>query len=127
MPGSRYVSWRIIWRSINTLIFPATVNDLEKLDIYGDLTAMPKNTDAEQDQASGVLIADENAPGGKQVSKKELGRLKSKQAVLAKVQAGGGNVGDEEMQKPEPKKSKSERGDDVPESGQDVQMTDVTV
>lgn len=92
---------------------------------------MPKNTDVEQDQGSEGPFAEENASSGKQVSKKELGRLKSKQAVLAKVQAGGTGgggpgPGDEEIEEPESKKSRSERGDDTTEDGQDVQMDEVT-
>lgn len=90
---------------------------------------MPKNTDAEQDQGSEAPVAEENVSSGKQVSKKELGRLKSKQAVLAKVQgggSGGGNAGDEEVEEPESKKSRSERGDDTIEDGQDVQMAEAT-
>ncbi|KAF9461233.1 WD40-repeat-containing domain protein [Collybia nuda] len=110
----------------------ATANELKKLDIYGDLTTMPKNTDTEQDQGSEAPDAGENTTGagGKQVSKKELGRLKSKQAVLAKVQAGGsgstGTKDDEpEIQEPESKKSKSDHGNDLTQI-QDVSMDEVT-
>lgn len=88
---------------------------------------MPKNTDAEE-QGSEVPAATEES--GKQVSKKELGRLKSKQAVLAKVQAGAGGSGahtnvEEEVEEPESKKSRSDAGEDTKtgeESNVDVQM-----
>ena len=49
----------------------ASAEDLKKLDLYSDLVSMPKYTAA----------ADE--PSGATLSKKELGRMKSKQAVLA--------------------------------------------
>lgn len=99
-------------------LLPATADDLQKLDLYGDLTSMPKGSDVGQDPGSRHL--DEN-PIGKQVSKKELGRLKSKQAVLEKVQAIGGGVANfesreedddrlgEAEREPEAKKTKAEQ------------------
>lgn len=63
--------------------------------------------------ASGTLQAT-------QVSKKELGRLKHKRALLAKVQ-GDVQVGDEkldaeerDLEQPETKKTKPEHEDDMP-------------
>lgn len=65
---------------------------------------MPKGTEPEQDQAPETPLPSENS--GKQISKKELGRLRSKQAVLAKLQA---NEGDD-TKEPQTKKTKSEQG-----------------
>lgn len=54
--------------------------------------------------------------GGKEgVSKKVLGRLKSKQAVQAKLQAGGAGAGEGEdgEEAPESKRARSEVGEDT--------------
>jgi len=74
------------------------MGDLKKLDLYSDLTSMPKYTaDPENVTAEGpdvsMLTGDEvqlstrstaaAATTTKELSKKELGRMKSKQAVLA--------------------------------------------
>ena len=48
------------------------MEDLKKLDLYSDLVSMPKYNAAEASEGS-----------SKRLSKKEMGRMKSKQAVLA--------------------------------------------
>jgi len=98
---------------------PASADDIKKLDLYGDLISMPKNTEADPDQEGDVSIP---AEAEKHASKKTLGRLKNKKAVLDKVQAmaSASTAGaDDEMREPDVKKTKSERGD---ESRQDVVM-----
>jgi hypothetical protein len=47
------------------------MEDLKKLDLYSDLVSMPKYS------------ADASETSSRTLSKKELGRMKSKQAVLA--------------------------------------------
>lgn len=74
----------------------AGTEDFKKLDLYNNLTSMPKYiTDAENVTAEGPEIstmtsdATTSTAAVKELSKKELGRMKSKQAVLtakAKVQ-----------------------------------------
>jgi tRNA (guanine-N(7)-)-methyltransferase subunit TRM82 len=100
------------------------VDDLQKLDLYGDLTAMPKGTDSDQDQGSEIPVPSESNALGKEISKKELGRLRSKQAVLAKLQASAGGATDmpgDEGDEPQTKKTRSEIGNDGNE-GNDVVM-----
>ncbi|KAF8817442.1 hypothetical protein BYT27DRAFT_7227146 [Phlegmacium glaucopus] len=75
-----------LFKSIST-----NTEDLKKLDLYSDLTLMPKYTaDPENVTAEGPdvsMIASDQvqtfATSAKELSKKELGRMKSKQAVLA--------------------------------------------
>ena len=49
------------------------MEDLKKLDPYSDLVSMPKYT----------AVAADAEPSSTTLSKKEIGRMKSKQAVLA--------------------------------------------
>jgi tRNA (guanine-N(7)-)-methyltransferase subunit TRM82 len=106
---------------------PATADDLRKLDLYGDLIAMPKGTEAEQDQGLEIPLPSESTIG-KQISKKELGRLRSKQAVLAKLQASvegttdmPGSEGDD-TREPKTKKTKSDEDDSSEGVNVDVSM-----
>lgn len=91
----------------------ATADDLRKLDLYGDLVSMPKGTEAEQELE--ILSPSESAAMGKQISKKELGRLRSKQAVLAKLQSNVEGVTDiprsegDDTKEPQTKKTKSDQ------------------
>lgn len=71
-------------------LLPAGTEDFKKLDLYNDLTSMPKYiADAENVTAEGPEIstmtsdATTSTAAAKELSKKELGRMKSKQAVLA--------------------------------------------
>lgn len=101
-------------RSLNGMcMLPATADDLRKLDLYGDLVSMPKGTEAEQELE--ILSPSESAAMGKQISKKELGRLRSKQAVLAKLQSNVEGVTDiprsegDDTKEPQTKKTKSDQ------------------
>ncbi|GLB41843.1 putative required for the formation of N(7)-methylguanine at position 46 (m7G46) in tRNA [Lyophyllum shimeji] len=96
---------------------PASTEDLEQLDLYGDLSAMPKGHEPEE---GGDASTKAEAP----VTKRTIGRLRNKQAVLEKAQAmatatASTPAADDEVQEPSAKKTKSEHGD---ESRQDVDM-----
>jgi len=105
----------------------ATSEELKKLDIYSDLVAMPKYTaDADGDVVpiesvlpagtypigAPELSSSETAKAAKgkgELSKKELGRIKTKQAVLAKAQEQGvGKRSGEESEEREAKKIKQD-------------------
>ncbi|KAF7356394.1 tRNA (guanine-N(7)-)-methyltransferase non-catalytic subunit TRM82 [Mycena venus] len=62
-------------------LLPTTPAELKALDLFLPLSALPKNNDVEHDPMDREGF---DNPG---VSKKELGRLKSKKAVAAKVQS----------------------------------------
>jgi len=89
----------------------AAVDDLKKLDLYSELTSMPKNSSDPEPETSpsgfGIDAAKEStsaaipigapelsssttaAKGSRpkaELSKKEIGRMKTKQAVMAKAQ-----------------------------------------
>ncbi|KAJ7252517.1 WD40 repeat-like protein [Mycena rebaudengoi] len=69
-------------------VLPATTADLKALDLYLALTALPKNNEVEHDPMDREAVVNpEDGESMKEISRKELGRLKSKKAVLAKVQA----------------------------------------
>jgi len=86
-------------------------DDANTIDLYSALTVLPKNLAVEHWPCSeGNVTADSEsntAPSTaeKQLSKKELGRLKSKQAVLARA-AAGPQTGSEEEER-EAKKTKN--------------------
>jgi tRNA (guanine-N(7)-)-methyltransferase subunit TRM82 len=111
----------------------ATADDLRKLDIYGDLVVMPKGTEVGQDQELEVPLPSESSSSGKQLSKRELGRLRSKQAVLAKLQASVEDMTDipdsegDDTREPQPKKTRSDSeqdnlADESSNHGVDVSM-----
>jgi len=105
-----------------------SAEDLKKLDLYDDLTSMPKYTaDPESITCQGpesMITGDQVQPSTvtKELSKKELGRMKSKQAVLAakakeqqqpemsEDRAGNGASGandDVDIEEPETKRARS--------------------
>ena len=108
---------------------------MKTLDVYGALAALPKNVDPEHD----ALIRDSLAEAAAaavdeaQLTPRELGRLRKKKALLAKIQEkeqlkrAGSEAGvdaDAEGQ-PEVKKTKSEGEDSVSAvrvTEQDIEM-----
>ncbi|KAF8892124.1 WD40-repeat-containing domain protein [Infundibulicybe gibba] len=58
-------------------LIPATSAELEALDLYAELSALPKHTDA---PAAATPVAEEGA------NKKQLGRMKNKQRVLEQLE-----------------------------------------
>ncbi|KAF5383622.1 hypothetical protein D9615_003555 [Tricholomella constricta] len=102
---------------------PVSADDLKELDLYGDLAAMPKNTEVDDDQEGETSTP---ADAEKTTNKKVLGRLKNKQAVFEKAQAmasasASTPMAEDGVKEPETKKTKSEIGDD---SQQDVVITE---
>ncbi|KAJ7307093.1 WD40 repeat-like protein [Mycena albidolilacea] len=99
-------------------LLPATPPELKALDLYLPLSALPKNNESEHDPMDREAL--ENPGDGKELSMKELGRLKSKKAV-AKVQSTGpaGEGEEEELEERRTKRAKSEHDD---AGGEDVLM-----
>ena len=110
-------------------MLPATPADLKTLDLYAPLSSLPKNVDPEHD----ALIRDSLAEAAAadvdeaQLTQRELGRLRKKKALLAKIQekeqlkrvgSEAGVDADAEGQ-PEVKRTRSEGGVDA---GADVEM-----
>ncbi|KAF8967637.1 WD40-repeat-containing domain protein [Flammula alnicola] len=94
-------------------LLPATPESLKKLALYSDLVSLPKYADPfEGDDAKA------KGKGKTELSKKELGRMKTKQAVLAKameIQSISGkeksrklDEGDVNGDEPEPKRARSD-------------------
>ncbi|KAI0793716.1 WD40-repeat-containing domain protein [Fomes fomentarius] len=73
-----------------TCLVPATSEELKTLDLYSDLSSMPKNVDPEHDPLIRDTLSEAAAfdpeAEGKQLTQRELGRLKKKKALLAKIQ-----------------------------------------
>lgn len=78
----------------DSIYLSASPAELKTLDLYGTLEAMPKNSEVEhnamdRDGDDISEVGGAGKEGGKVISKKELGRLKSKKALLDKVGGGG--------------------------------------
>ncbi|KAI0076611.1 WD40 repeat-like protein [Panus rudis PR-1116 ss-1] len=77
-------------RTLTTSTIPATPTDLKTLDLYGHLASMPKAVDPEHDPMIkddlSELASTEAGKEGKALTQRELGRLKNKKALLAKIQ-----------------------------------------
>ncbi|KAF7309971.1 tRNA (guanine-N(7)-)-methyltransferase non-catalytic subunit TRM82 [Mycena indigotica] len=82
----------------STTLLPATQSELTALDLYGSLTALPKGRDSEHDPMDREAIEGHTV----ELSKKELGRLKTKKAVA------------------------KQQGNDDEEGRADVEMTNVS-
>ncbi|KAH9852170.1 WD40-repeat-containing domain protein [Lenzites betulinus] len=73
---------------------PATAAQLKALDLYAALAALPKNVDPEHDavirdtlsEAAAAASVDGAGADGKPLTQRELGRLRKKKALLAKIQ-----------------------------------------
>jgi hypothetical protein len=87
----------------------ATAVELRALDAYLPLSALPKNNDAEHDPMDRTPLESAAAEEGKEISRKELGRLKSKTAVAKAQLARPAGVAEEE---PAAKRARSELDDD---------------
>lgn len=106
---------------------PATADDLKVLDLYSPLATMPKNVDPEydsmkRDHLSDVLAEPAGTSSEKQLTQRELARLKKKRALALKVQNGSVSAATQTAAAtPEPhdaaersgKKAKSEADDDL--------------
>ncbi|KAJ7231880.1 WD40-repeat-containing domain protein [Mycena haematopus] len=99
-------------------LLPASPAELKSLELYLPLSALPKNNDAEHDPMDREPF--ESPSDGKEISRKELGRLKSKKAV-AKVQSTR-PAGEEELEERNSKRAKSEHDDAGDEGSRDVVM-----
>jgi tRNA (guanine-N(7)-)-methyltransferase subunit TRM82 len=97
---------------------PATASDITTLDLYAHLSSMPKNSDVDhnamdRDVSEGPRSG--TSPQGKQLSKKELGRLRKKRELVEIGLAKGG----EEEEEVRVKKAKADSADMSPEDGMD--------
>nr|GAT46439.1 WD40 repeat-like protein [Mycena chlorophos] len=81
-------------------LLPGTADDLKSLELYAPLTSLPKSLDDQTEGGGG----DE-----RKLSKKELGRLKTREAVAKKQ----GRSKDEEDEERQAKRARSDLGDDV--------------
>ncbi|KAF8909289.1 WD40-repeat-containing domain protein [Gymnopilus junonius] len=119
----------------------ATPEEIKKLDLYGDLTAMPKySSDADGAPSDHPKLLPIGAPelsasetvkstkgkGKVELSKKELGRIKGKQAVLAKAQEKVSKAG-EGSEEPEAKRARSESTGEGGEPSQQAEGEDITM
>jgi tRNA (guanine-N(7)-)-methyltransferase subunit TRM82 len=69
------------------MLFPATVDEAKNIDLYSALTALPKNLEAEHNAMDEEPLSEIASEKLAQLSNKELGRLKSKKAMLARAAA----------------------------------------
>ena len=69
---------------------PASPAELKALALYADLSALPKHVDPEHDalirDSLSEAAAFDPATDGKELTQRELGRIRKKKALLAKIQ-----------------------------------------
>ncbi|KAL1723076.1 FAD dependent oxidoreductase-domain-containing protein [Schizophyllum commune] len=93
-----------------TCLKPATNDALDALDLYGALASMPKfNIPAQEEEGDATPVPDEP------LTKRQMGRMKNKSAVLAKKAAasGGGTGGAEAVGGAAGSEGGVERGNDA--------------
>jgi hypothetical protein len=80
------------------------------LDLYGALEAMPKHRDVEHNAMDRDI--DGSLDSGAGVSKKELGRLKSRKALLDKISSVGDveGMGDDYLEEHDAKRARNNSG-----------------
>ncbi|PBK99608.1 WD40 repeat-like protein [Armillaria gallica] len=77
-----------ILSTLNSSPISGSANELNGLDLYGALKSMPKNTGVEHNPMHRPDIDEASASGNQVRGKKELGKLKSKRAVMEKQRQG---------------------------------------
>jgi tRNA (guanine-N(7)-)-methyltransferase subunit TRM82 len=109
IPGS-YFPFILVYQL--TIIVAASADQLDALDLYGQLTSLPKHVDATRDPMRQDIEekAELAAEGVIEMTPRELGRLRHKKALAAKTNKKAGNVAEEEDQAPDSKKVKSDDG-----------------
>lgn len=122
----------------NTCAVSATAADLKTLGLYSVLSSMPKNVDPEHDPLRRDLLAEadgtpEPVPDGagkarqkKELTQRELARLKKKRAVAATAQKQGQAVGQEKEESAGPIDEGGERVFKRAKSETQADLSDVT-
>ncbi|SJL03937.1 uncharacterized protein ARMOST_07294 [Armillaria ostoyae] len=77
-----------ILSTLNSSPISGSANELNGLDLYGALKSMPKNTGVEHNPMHRPDLDEASASGNQVRGKKELGKLKSKRAVMEKQRQG---------------------------------------
>ncbi|KAG7443551.1 WD40 repeat-like protein [Guyanagaster necrorhizus] len=86
-----------ILSTLNSSLISASMKEFDRLDLYGALKSMPKNTGVEYNPMHRPDLDEASASGNQARGKKELGKLKSKRAVMEKQRQGEG----EDLKTPE--------------------------
>ncbi|EED81216.1 predicted protein [Postia placenta Mad-698-R] len=122
----------------NTCAVSATAADLKTLDLYSVLSSMPKNVDPEHDPLRRDLLAEADgtpepasdsagkARQKKELTQRELARLKKKRAVAATVQKQSQAVGQEKEEGAGPIDEGGEREFKRAKSETQADLSDVT-
>lgn len=89
----------------------------KRLDLYADLSWLPKNIDLARDPMKGDILAEAESETPEDLSIRQQGRLRHKKALLAKLQQGESESGSSVAlvrpdEGPEQKKSKPDRAVD---------------
>jgi len=94
---------------------PASPDQRKRLDLYADLSWLPKNIDLSRDPMRDDILAETESGATEELSIRQQGRLRHKKALIAKLQKGEPGpvesvaLPDEE---PEPKKIRQDRSAD---------------
>lgn len=91
---------------ISPIHHTASPDQYKRLDLYSDLSWMPKNIDLARDPMKDDILADAETITPNDLSIRQQGRLRHKKALLAKLQKGESGSDDPAApdDEPEPKK-----------------------
>lgn len=100
--------------------FAASSDELKRLDLYANLSWLPKNTDLARDPMRDDILADAESGTPEELSVRQQGRLKHKKALITKLQRGDSGPSASMTpatlsEEPEPKKAKQDRPTDEDE------------
>jgi len=99
---------------------PASADQLKRLDLYADLSWLPKNIDLARDPMRDNILAEAESGTPEELSIRQQGRLRHKKALIAMVQRGepgpSSSVTPARLsEEPEPKKVKQDHQADEDE------------
>lgn len=92
------------------MFFTASPDQLKRLDLYADLSWLPKNIDLSRDPMRDDIPADAEPGTAEELSIRQRGRLRHKKALIARLQMGGSGPATPSSpgEEPEPKKVKQD-------------------
>ena len=107
-----YDRQRFPWREAKAAL-SVSVDQRKRLDLYADLSWLPKNIDLARDPMKDDMLADAESEAPEDLSIRQQGRLRHKKALLAKLQKGESGSGssaafDRSGEGPEQKKIKQD-------------------
>jgi len=110
LPGNPLNCRRFSLREVEA-VFAASTDQLKHLNLYADLSWLPKNIDLARDPMKDDIVAEVESGTPEELSIRQQGRLRHKKALISKLQKGESGPGSSATpatlnEEPEPKKVK---------------------